>query len=163
MINYIKSLIKMARSGVTSDTGNRRLIDVTYQGKTMKALDLTPYGFFHHVPENGLAIVFAQNGQDSNGIAIVDDPDGRTIKNTTEGECGLQNDLTGAYVYLQANGDVKIYTPNKVVIDANGTTFEMSESGLDVTNGDVTADGISLKTHVHSGVTPGGSNTGGPV
>lgn len=32
-----------------------------------------------------------------------------------------------------------------------------------VSGGDVTADGISLKTHVHGGVDPGGGNTSGPV
>jgi phage baseplate assembly protein gpV len=31
-----------------------------------------------------------------------------------------------------------------------------------VSGGDVTADGISLKTHVHGGVTPGGGTTAGP-
>jgi phage baseplate assembly protein V len=31
-----------------------------------------------------------------------------------------------------------------------------------VTSGNVTADGIGLKTHVHGGVQAGGSNTGGP-
>lgn len=33
---------------------------------------------------------------------------------------------------------------------------------LQVTGGDVTADGISLKTHTHTGVMPGGGNSGGP-
>jgi phage baseplate assembly protein gpV len=31
------------------------------------------------------------------------------------------------------------------------------------TPGDITSGGISLQTHVHSGVQSGGSNTGGPV
>jgi hypothetical protein len=33
---------------------------------------------------------------------------------------------------------------------------------VDVTSGDVTADGISLKTHVHGGVEPGAGTTGAP-
>lgn len=36
-------------------------------------------------------------------------------------------------------------------------------NGNIVTNGDVVASGISLVTHVHSGVQSGGSNTGAPV
>lgn len=35
--------------------------------------------------------------------------------------------------------------------------------GINNAGGDIVSDGISLETHVHSGVTPGGSNTGGPV
>lgn len=36
------------------------------------------------------------------------------------------------------------------------------EGDLEVTNGDVEADGISLKTHVHGGVTSGNETTGAP-
>jgi phage baseplate assembly protein gpV len=36
------------------------------------------------------------------------------------------------------------------------------EGRMAVRNGDVTADGISLKGHTHSGVEPGGGNTGQP-
>lgn len=35
--------------------------------------------------------------------------------------------------------------------------------GIENSGGDITSDGISLETHVHSGVTSGGSNTGAPV
>jgi phage baseplate assembly protein gpV len=34
---------------------------------------------------------------------------------------------------------------------------------LTMTGGDVTADGISLKTHVHGGVTTGSGDTTGPL
>lgn len=44
-----------------------------------------------------------------------------------------------------------------------GCTAVITSAGIDVTGGDVTADGISLKTHVHTGVIPGGANTGGPA
>lgn len=37
------------------------------------------------------------------------------------------------------------------------------DGDFEVVNGDVTADGVSLKTHVHDGVQPGGGNTGTPV
>ena len=41
-----------------------------------------------------------------------------------------------------------------------GTTISGT---IEVAGGDVTADGISLKTHKHSGVTVGGGQTGNPV
>lgn len=36
------------------------------------------------------------------------------------------------------------------------------QGNIAITSGDVTADGISLKTHVHGGVTTGSGNTAGP-
>lgn len=45
------------------------------------------------------------------------------------------------------------------VIDVATATF----SGDVVVDGDVIASGVSLVSHVHGGVTPGGGNSGGPV
>lgn len=83
-------------------------------------------------------------------------------------------------IVLGANGDVNI---NGVIIKADGTmttpktitasgavtapSFTASgggtmTAGTIASTGDVTASGISLKSHVHTGVTAGGSNTGAP-
>ena len=43
--------------------------------------------------------------------------------------------------------------------DGGPATFA---GGIENAGGDITSDGISLETHVHSGVTSGPSNTGGP-
>lgn len=148
----LKSLIKAARSGLTTDSGKRRFVNVTYQGKTMKAIDITPYGFFHHTPENGLAVVLSQNGQESNAFAIVDDPDNRTIKNTSAGESGLQNDVTGAFIYLKANGDIVIDAPNNVVVNAGGDINANAVGEITATaGGDVTVDAGGSITATASG------------
>ncbi|MGH9928344.1 MAG: Gp138 family membrane-puncturing spike protein [Pyrinomonadaceae bacterium] len=47
------------------------------------------------------------------------------------------------------------------IVTINGVTF--TPAGLVTTAADVVAAGISLTTHVHSGVQSGLSNTGGPV
>lgn len=44
-----------------------------------------------------------------------------------------------------------------------GCTFVASSAGIVVTGGDVTADGVSLKGHVHAGVRGGGDKSGAPV
>lgn len=49
-----------------------------------------------------------------------------------------------------------------LTIDAKGPINIIAAGDVTVT-GDVTADGISLKTHVHTGVTTGIGNTGAPV
>jgi hypothetical protein len=41
--------------------------------------------------------------------------------------------------------------------------FSGAAGQVNVTNGDVIAGGISLMTHVHGGVQPGGGDTGVPV
>lgn len=82
-----------------------------------------------------------------------------------------------AGVTIESDTAVTVKAP-KVTIDAAETTIKghvTVEGGLNVaggsgaavdgsltTTGDVTADGISLTSHTHSGVTPGGGNTGGP-
>lgn len=53
-------------------------------------------------------------------------------------------------------------------IDADGGTIwegsiNLNNGTITVINGDVIADGVSLKTHKHSGVVPGGAKTGPPA
>ena len=82
-----------------------------------------------------------------------------------------------AGVTIESDTAVTVKAP-QVTIDAAETTIKghvTVEGGLNVaggsgaavdgsltTTGDVTADGISLTSHTHSGVTQGGGNTGGP-
>ena len=88
-----------------------------------------------------------------------------------KGECAIVNYLTGAHVYLKENGDIAINAPNNINVDltgaatfnTGGATVTIDSSGVTVTGGDVVADGVSLKTHVHGGVDPGAGNTGAPV
>ncbi len=157
----IKKLIKFAAGLVTTDTGDYRRTGISYQGISNKqAVDLTPYGFFHNTPEGGLALVFAQNGQESNPVVIMDDPKNR-FKNTSEGETGLYNQLTEDLIHLRADGSILLKVSGSTMVFENGT-LTVSNANVIVTSGDVIADGISLKTHTHGGVQSGGDNTGTP-
>lgn len=90
---------------------------------------------------------------------------------------GLLNVLPSQYIQFNDDG-IAVVSPMKVTIDTpltvvtgifevqneNGeSTGSSLNGGFIVTGGDVVADGISLKTHVHSGVMGGGSDTGPPV
>lgn len=71
----------------------------------------------------------------------------------------LRSDDGGTYIELAAGQLVNVVAPgginlNGVLIDATGNVTSPA---------DVRASGISLKSHVHSGVTAGGANTKGPV
>lgn len=58
---------------------------------------------------------------------------------------GFLNQAPTCSIELKQDGSIILTAPNNVIV-----------------NGDVIADGISLKNHVHGGVTAGGDNTGQP-
>lgn len=71
---------------------------------------------------------------------------------------------------LTPGGQFIIKAPGGIVLDGNTTlkgnmTSQAGNGGTGACNfaGDVVAQGTSVHTHVHSGVQPGGGNTGQPV
>lgn len=47
--------------------------------------------------------------------------------------------------------------------DAGGSGVVINNQSIQVNSGNIRADTVSLKSHVHNGVQPGGGNTGNPV
>lgn len=101
-----------------------------------------------------------------------------TVKNNLQIVVDADNNITIQGQYnLTSSGDAKIEAPiinmvGNVVISGtltanNGaitmTAGNFNTSGAITAAGDVTGQGTSLHSHVHGGVTPGGSNTGAPV
>ncbi len=78
--------------------------------------------------------------------------------------------LQAATVEINATATATVTTPTFTVNGAtvlNGTVAQTgggaaSFSGAMAVTGNVTAQGTSVHTHTHSGVTPGGGNTGAP-
>lgn len=73
---------------------------------------------------------------------------------------GLEIKNGNSLIHLNDNGTIEI-TNGSATISMSGSTIAIT-GDLTVT-GDVTAGTVSLKTHVHSGVQSGSSNTGTPV
>lgn len=74
------------------------------------------------------------------------------------------SEVTGDYEHTgdyMLTGNVTI-VGNLTVTGSGGGQVNMSGTTLNLTGGDIVADGVSLKTHTHSGVQPGGGNTGQP-
>lgn len=98
------------------------------------------------------------------------DPSG----NVTETNSGNLSATAGGTSLVKSTGNMTLEAPQitmKGSVVINGSLSQgLGTAGggcsmlgpLTVTN-DVTAQGTSLHTHVHSGVTPGGGNTGQPV
>ncbi|OCC25321.1 hypothetical protein MB02_01210 [Croceicoccus estronivorus] len=58
--------------------------------------------------------------------------------------------------------DHELHGPAGLVIRLTGDGIEITAPGNVIVQGDVIADGISLKDHVHQGVTPGSGQSGAP-
>lgn len=84
-------------------------------------------------------------------------------------EESIELKLGGATLTLTESAlisSVPIEAPSYSGDDGGAATMTagIDMDGQSITNAnDVTASGVSLKTHVHSGVTTGGNNTGGPA
>lgn len=87
-------------------------------------------------------------------------PGGGTATLTADGGVTVNGDTT-INGNLQINGNTSMTGNNAVQgsQSVNGTSYAKGSLTCD---GDVTAAGISLKTHIHSGIQTGGGNTGGP-
>lgn len=106
--------------------------------------------------------VFAQSGNLSAGVIT-----GAVFS----GSAPANGDRAGLYRQTFADGTVIEYDREashfRLHLGA-GSAEIVAPAGISVTGtitvqGDVIADGISLKSHVHGGVVKGGANTGGPV
>lgn len=73
--------------------------------------------------------------------------------------CALAN---GSNAGQAAPGSCKTVYPGGVVIEIVEGSIRITAPGNVIVNGDVIADGISLKTHVHGEVVPGPADTGVP-
>jgi len=147
----VKSLIKVARLVSSDDSGNYSRGVASYMGVTTPVLDFVPYGLLHRPPANSMCLVLSQNGQESNAIAIISDPKRRTIKDLLEGECALNNQTSGDYVYLKDGNEIEIKT-SKVTILTGATTVTIEDGQVTIDGADATLNG-SLQVNGDIGVT----------
>jgi phage baseplate assembly protein gpV len=123
---------------------------------------------------NPSVMTFEGNAQ-QNGDYTHDGATEQTGNYTVTGDVNINGkyDQTGNFTLT---GNMTI-TGNVIIngsLVVNGVIAGQGFAGIDgapmsttgsiiVTNGDVTADGVGLKTHVHGGVQTGGGTTGGPT
>lgn len=125
---------------------------------------LQPYGLRSIPLKGSRGILLAYGGSKSNATMI-------NIDDKRFGKFSLQE---GDVCIYSKNGAHTIYRDNDIIeilsgtrtITIGGMTAVISSSGIEVTGGDIIADGISLKNHVHAGSpsAPDGavSDTGSP-
>jgi len=117
-IRLIKNLFKIAKILSVDDSGDYQFATVSAMGKTQKVLMLKPYGLMSNPPAGSIVGQWSQNGQESNGIGLADDPKNRPIKDMAEGEVGLGNYVTGDYLYFDETGTLNVVASTKVIVTA---------------------------------------------
>ena len=125
---------------------------------------LQQYGIRSIPLDGSRGILIAYGGSKDNATLI-------TVDDKRFGQFTLQ---PGDVCIYSKNGAHTIYRNNDIIeilsgtktITIGGMVMKIDGSGIEVTGGDIIADGISLKNHVHTGspTAPDGavSNTGAP-
>ncbi len=99
-------------------------MQVEYNGKTVYATRVSPYGICSNPPADSFALVINSSGTESIKFGIPIDFINR-MKDLIEGEAALFNSKTGTYILMKSDGTI-------------------------TTNADIIVDGISFLDHIHS-------------
>jgi len=155
-----KNLIKFVRAKVSRDAGDFQEVDCRFRDKNQTLKSLNPYGVSSMPPKNSLGIALSINGYEDTAYVIVDNPKKR-FKGLKEGEIKIGNFLTGASVHFKADGSIELEPAAGQKVKIIG---ELEVSGKVTTLADFVSPSVSsYEAHVHTDVTSGSSNTGGPA
>ena len=146
---------------------------------------MEPYGFTSHPHPGAEGIASFFGGDRSHGVLVVVGDKRYRLKGLAEGEVALYDDL-GQCVVLRRDkieivakndlvgtvgGNLSLTVTGQSTLKSNGIKFDsptveitgdLTIGGSGTASGDMTASGISLKSHVHGNVESGPSDTGAP-
>lgn len=122
---------------------------------------LAEFGFTSLPPDGSDCVAIYVGGDRSNGVVIATGNQTYRLKGLASGDAALY-DSRGQSVWLTQNGIVIEGAGLPLTIRNTPTVTMPDTTLLDLPNGDVTASGISLKSHTHGGVQPGSGSTGAP-
>lgn len=173
----MRNLITLAAITLASkDDGDFQIGQTDANGKPLDTQFVYPYGMAANAPRTSQVLRMLIDGSIQNTAGIPINP-GNRFKNLKEWEVAVGNFLKKSKIFFDEDGNVEIDASEfdkdvtikvgsgKTVIEGNlEVKGNITATGdIDTSTGDVTAGTISLKTHLHSGVTSGPANTGGPV
>lgn len=166
IFTLIKNIFKVAKVLSVDDSGDYQFANVSFLGKTQKVMLFTPYGLVSKPPVGSMGLLWSQQGQESNGIGMADDPKTRPLKDLNDGESALVNHITGDYIYLKENGDIAVSCSGNLVANVAGDAT-LTAVNVEITSTTLTHNGTNIgKTHVHpQGIDSDGDtqqDTGGP-
>jgi phage gp45-like len=135
MGNKLLQIIRQAyHSLVSDDSSAYPKTQVVSNGKATDIVRLSTYGICANPPKDAHVLMLSSQGQESSKFGVFNDFLNR-MKGLAEGEVVLFNTLTGAFVYMKANGDIEVNTDTKIKVNAGGD--------IDVdAGGKITADAV---------------------
>ena len=127
-------------------------------------------GMLNAVPEQYVQFNSAGIKIHSPTLINLEAPDIQLNADTVEINAGTSTTITTPAFTLNASGHATVNTPTFTVNGASVLNGPISQTGGGAASfsgsatfvGNVTAQGTSVHTHTHSGVQPGGGNTGAP-
>jgi len=114
IFNKFLQIIRQAYySVVSSDISEYPQAQVTSNGKPTLITRLSTYGVVANPPLDSHVLMCQSQGQESTKFGIFNDFL-RRKKGLAEGECALYNTLTGAIVYMKADGSIAIESDTSI-------------------------------------------------
>ncbi|MBD8554924.1 phage baseplate assembly protein [Rhizobium sp. CFBP 8762] len=125
---------------------------------------MQPFGVASHPPEDGaVTLAFAIGGDEGDMVVLPPSNPSARMGGLKAGEIGLCNNA-GDKLVIDAGGNITAVSGTSLTLRVGGVTLTVSAAGIDITGGKITHNGKDIgDTHVHSGILPGGSNTGTPA
>ena len=128
----LRNMIKIAYISLPVDDSNeRQILNVSYHGKQVRALNIQPYGHsFNPTSEDTAVALFNIACNDSNTFAICTNYTKR-FKNLKPGEVRTGNFETGSSVFYSKDGNIAIEAKGDSIVMKVGTaTLKLTETQL---------------------------------
>ena len=117
---------------------------------------------FYCLPDEGELVALLLDSKGEGGCVIGSIYNAQDTPSASDNNIWKKQFTNGTTIeHDRKSGHITIHAAGKIII--NATDIDVNASTITVKNGDVIADGISLKNHVHGGIAPGPSNTSKPI
>lgn len=155
------------------DSGSRQTAQIeALKGEVRDLVErMQEYGFTSvPLPGADAAVVFVAGNREQGIIVAVEDRRYR-LTGLEAGEVAIYDDqgqkvhLTRDGIVVETSLEVTVTAATAITLESPTVTIDgdLLVTGTATATVDVVGGGKSLKTHVHSGVIPGGGNSGAPV
>lgn len=169
LANRINNLLSRGAVTLSNTVGKLQTLQIALLADESKdAIEhFEPFGFTSNPHPGAEVLTGFIEGDRSHGIVFMATDRRYRVQNLLAGEVAIYDDHGTAIKLTQTGiiitgGTFPITISGAPNINIAGGNVNVSNANVTVTTGDVIADGISLKTHHHTGVTTGAGNTGLP-
>ncbi len=132
LLNKLINTITQGRvTRISGDSETYPSAQISSGRKVSATTRLLPYPLVGNPSSDALAVKLNLQGQEQNSASIFHDPKNR-LRGLKEGEGGIHNSLTGSYILLMENSDIKMVSFNDLI--ANIAENVVNTIGGDLTN-----------------------------